>query len=390
MERVAVDVMGPFPRTDRDNRYVLAAMDYFTKWPEEYAIPDQEAETVVDALVEGMFSRFGAAETIHSDQGRNFESRVFVIMCERLGMHKTWTTALHPQSDGLVERFNRTLAQQLAILTVEHQHDWDTHLPLVLMAYRSAVQDSTSCTPALLMLERELRTPAEVVFGKPPDTPAGLPGREYTRRLQERKESAHNFARDQLEKPGMRLKRNYDVRARGRHFQAGELIWVYSPRKKKGRCPKLDCHWVGPCRVLERMGEVVYRVQRPVRGRKVALHRDRLAPYRGDRLPLQTLEPLAHSQRDDGSDTTPSHTRRPRRAGLRPLVNRSPIPTAHNSPDSLTVFPIHTPHSSLSPHSVSDAQRGGPTHQAEPPGSLPGPRPQQRRLCLIPWGEGFC
>uniref|UniRef100_A0AAV2JG64 Gypsy retrotransposon integrase-like protein 1 n=1 Tax=Knipowitschia caucasica TaxID=637954 RepID=A0AAV2JG64_KNICA len=57
MERVAVDIMGPFPRSDQGNRYVLAAMDYFTKWPEAFAIPDQEAVTVADTLVEGMFSR---------------------------------------------------------------------------------------------------------------------------------------------------------------------------------------------------------------------------------------------------------------------------------------------------------------------------------------------
>ncbi|KAI4885571.1 hypothetical protein NFI96_007362, partial [Prochilodus magdalenae] len=216
------------------------------------AIPDQEAETVADALVEGMFSRFGAAEVIHSDQGRNFESGVFSDMCERLGIQKTRTTPLHPQSDGLVERFNRTLAKQLAILTAEHQRDWDI-VPLVLMAYRSAVQDSTSCTPALLMLGRELRTPAEIVFGKPPDTPAVPPGPEYARRLQDRMESAHAFARDQLQKAGIRQKRNYDIKAKGKDFRAGDLVWVYSPKRKKGRCPKLDCHWVGPCEVLEKL-----------------------------------------------------------------------------------------------------------------------------------------
>ncbi|CAI5690254.1 unnamed protein product [Oreochromis niloticus] len=285
MERVAVDVMGPFPRTDRGNRYVLVAMDYFTKWPEAYAIPDQEAETVADVLVEGMFSRFGTAETLHSDQGRNFESKVFAAMCERLGIKKTRTTPLHPQSDGLVERFNRTLAQQLAILTSEHQQDWDYHLPLILMAYRSAVQDSTQCTPALLMLGRELRTPAELAFGKPPDAPEAPPGRDYARRLQDRLDSAHSYAREQLAKAGLRQKRNYDITTKGRHFRAGELVWVYSPKRKKGRCPKLDSSWVGPCSVLERVGEVVYRVQLPPRGRKVALHRDRMAPYRGQSLP---------------------------------------------------------------------------------------------------------
>ncbi|CAI5661042.1 unnamed protein product [Oreochromis niloticus] len=284
MERVAVDVMGPFPRTDRGNCYVLVAMDYFTKWPEAYAIPDQEAETVAEALVEGMFSHFGTAETLHSDQGRNFESKVFAAMCECLGIKKTRTTPLHPQSDGLVERFNRTLAQQLAIVK-EHQRDWDYHLPLILMAYRSAVQDSTQCTPGLLMLGRELRTPAELAFGKPPDAPEAPPGRDYARRLQDRLDSAHSYAREQLAKAGLRQKRNYDITTKGRHFRAGELVWVYSPKRKKGRCPKLDSSWVGPCSVLERVGEVVYRVQLPPRGRKVALHRHRMAPYRGQSLP---------------------------------------------------------------------------------------------------------
>uniref|UniRef100_A0A3Q1EU28 Gypsy retrotransposon integrase-like protein 1 n=1 Tax=Acanthochromis polyacanthus TaxID=80966 RepID=A0A3Q1EU28_9TELE len=190
MERVGIDILGPFPLTERGNRYVLTTMDYFTKWPEAYSLPDQEAETVVDALVAGMFSRFGVPEVIHTDQDRNFESRVFKTMCEKLGSHKTRTTPLHPQSDGLVERFNCTLAQQLAIVTAKHQRDWDTHIPLVLMAYRSAAQDSTSCSPALLMLGREIRTPAEMMVGKPPDTPSAPPGPEYVRKLQDRLESA--------------------------------------------------------------------------------------------------------------------------------------------------------------------------------------------------------
>ena len=94
---------------------------------------------------------------------------------------------------------------------------------------------------------------------------------------------------------GVRQKRNYDVHNRGRHFVAGELVWVYSPLRKKGRCPKLDSHWVGPCSVLERVGEVVYWVQLPPRGRKVTLHRDRLAPYRG-----------ASSPQTPGTPTIPS------------------------------------------------------------------------------------
>ena len=80
MERVGIDILSLFLHTERGNRYILTVMDYFTKWPEAYCLPDQEAETIVDALVEGMFSRFGVPEVIHNNQGRNFESRIFTAM----------------------------------------------------------------------------------------------------------------------------------------------------------------------------------------------------------------------------------------------------------------------------------------------------------------------
>ncbi|CAI5693182.1 unnamed protein product [Oreochromis niloticus] len=201
--------------------------------PEAYSLPDQDAETIVDALVEGMLSRFGVPEVIHTDQGKNFESRVFAAMCEKLGSHKTRTTPLHPQSDGLVERFNRTLAEQLALVTAKHQCDGDSHVPLVLMAYRSAVQDSTSCSPALLMLAREIRTPAEMMMGRPPDADGDQPGPDYARKLQDRMESAHDFARRKLISAGARQKRNYDVHSRGQHFNVGEGSGCTTPRGKR-------------------------------------------------------------------------------------------------------------------------------------------------------------
>ena len=374
MERVAVDVVGPLPRSDKGNRYVLSAIDYFTKWPEAYAIPDQEAVTVADALVEGMFSRFGVPETIHSDQGRNFESRVFASMCERLGMHKTRTTPLHPQSDGLVERFHRTLGQQLAIITSQHQRDWDDHLPLVLMACRSAMQETTSCTPSLLMLGRELRTPAELSFGRPPDSPEAPPGPEYARRLQDRLDLAHAFARKQQQQAGLRQKRNYDVRTRGRHFQAGELVWVYSPQRKKGRCPKLESQWVGPCKVLERWGEVVYRVQLPGRGRRVALHRDRLAPYRGgsqgqaEGTPASSIQPPTSHPNGDASISRPGTPGPPPPSPPELTLGPPSGPDPAEPPPSPSQSPPHGG-SNSAPGPGAPAQEGGrPRRQRRPPG----------------------
>ena len=141
MERIALDFMGPFPKTKAGNRYVL---NYFTKWTEAYALSNQEASTVASVLVNEFISRYGVPAEIHSDQGRQFESAVFTEMCQLLGIHKTRTTALHPQSDAVVERYNQTLGRQLAMFTGEHQDTWDQKMPLLLMSYRSAVPDTTS------------------------------------------------------------------------------------------------------------------------------------------------------------------------------------------------------------------------------------------------------
>ena len=159
MERVAVDIAGPFPVSASGNRYVVVLIDYFSKWPEVFPLPNQEAETVARALVDGIFCRFGVPDELHSDQGRNFESNLFRECCQLLGIRKTRTTPLHPQSDGMVECFNRTLVQEIAKRCRHGQNDWDLYIPSILLSYRSAVHEATGYTPAQLMMGRDLRLP---------------------------------------------------------------------------------------------------------------------------------------------------------------------------------------------------------------------------------------
>jgi transposase InsO family protein len=88
-------------------------VDYFTKWPEAYAIPNQEASTIAEALVMNFFCRFSIPRELHSDQGRNFESRLLQKILQHLGVSKTHTTPLHPQLDGMVERYIKTVEEHL-------------------------------------------------------------------------------------------------------------------------------------------------------------------------------------------------------------------------------------------------------------------------------------
>ncbi|GFV80815.1 retrovirus-related Pol polyprotein from transposon 412 [Trichonephila clavipes] len=157
-------------------------MDYFTKWPEAYPIPDQEASTVAEVLVQHWISRFGVPLQLNSDQGRNFDSAVCKRLCEILAIDKTRTTAfLHPQSDGMVERFNQTILNSLSLLVSSNQQDRDKKLPFFLLAFRSAVQETTGYFPSQMLFGRDIRLLADLLFSRPPDAP--LAPEEYIEKL---------------------------------------------------------------------------------------------------------------------------------------------------------------------------------------------------------------
>ena len=123
-------------------------------------------------FVHHFVSHFGVPDILHTDQGRNFESTLLkeVHVCKLLGIVKIRTTPYHPQSDGLVERFNRTLLNLLSLAASENEQEWDLHLPMVMLAYRTSVQVSTGCTSFYLMFGREARLSADVMYGLPMST----------------------------------------------------------------------------------------------------------------------------------------------------------------------------------------------------------------------------
>lgn len=278
-ERIAMDVAGPFPVTDQGNKYILVVMDYFSKWPEAYAIPNQEAETVARVVTDNWISRFGVPLELHSDQGRNFESRVFRKVCELLGIRKTRTTPLHPQSDGMVERFNGTMECHLAKVVQSNQRDWDRRLPLFLLAYRGAIHEATGQTPARVVFGKELRLPADLMFGSPTEESSTV--EDYAEQLREQLKEVHNLVRHKLQIATDRAKARYDVRANSAGFQEGDQVWLYNPRRVKGKCPKLQQNWEGPYTVIKRINDVVYRIQKTPKTKMKVVHLDRLAPYAG-------------------------------------------------------------------------------------------------------------
>jgi len=132
--------------------------DYLTKWPEVFATKDQTL-TIAELFVEEIICHHGIPGQLLSDCGAAFLSRLLREICKLLGVKKINTTAYHPQTNGLTERFNRTLTDMLAKRVERNGKDWDTHLPFVLFVYRASVQESVKESPFYLLYGCDPRLP---------------------------------------------------------------------------------------------------------------------------------------------------------------------------------------------------------------------------------------
>jgi transposase InsO family protein len=281
---MAVDVMGPLPCTDNQNEYIIVVCDYFSKYAEVYATSDHKAQTVADVIVTQFISRFGVPQQLHSDQGPEFESALFQEVCKLLEIDKTRTTPYRPQSDGLVERLNRTIQQMLAMFVNEHRNDWDDHLPYIMMAYRSSVQQSTGCTPNLLFFGREIPLPVDLMFGGPNEE-AKCPV-EYVEWVRQAMSDAYEMARENLGKSATRQEREYNRKTDARTYKVGDWVWRFYPPKAR---EKLGKGWTGPYLVIEKLSDVSYKIQLTEQAKPRVVHVDHLKRYETDSYPHNWL-----------------------------------------------------------------------------------------------------
>ena len=262
-DRVGVDIL-QLPKSSRGHQYAVVFVDYLTKWPEVFPARDQSALTVAKLLVERVICRHGVPAELLSDRGANFLSGLLQEMYMLLGIKKTNTTAYHPQTDGLVERFNRTLLDMLAKTTDGTGRDWDIQLPYVLFAYRSSVHPSTGESPFYLMHGRDPRLPTEEAMS-PPVQRYPVDATDYKTEMTTRMAAAWELARSQVKKAQNKQKEYYDRHATPQNIAKGERVFVYMPAAKSGPAWKLARPYHGPYRVVKAMegGVEVVPVDRP-------------------------------------------------------------------------------------------------------------------------------
>ena len=250
LDTVAIDILSGLPIASDGSKYILVITDYFTKWSEAYALPDAEAHTCMTAMYNGFFARFGLPRKIHSDQGRNFESKLFYELCALAGIEKSRTTPFHPRSDGQVERMNRTLLQMLRTTATDHVQNWPAYLPTIMSAYRMTVHSVTGITPNMAMLGREVLTPVTLI-AQPPNESLKTTV-QYVASFRDTMREAHNRIREATRSTAKTQKTYFDKYVKGSPFAVGELVWLYWPRPLiRQTKKKLTQLWTGPWKIKQ-------------------------------------------------------------------------------------------------------------------------------------------
>lgn len=154
---IHIDIVGPLPQSE-GYRYLLTIVDRFTRWPEAIPLKDITSATVCEHLFSAWVSRFGCPDNIYTDRGAQFTSSLFKDMAKFLDAKLHNTTSYHPQANGMVERFHRTLK---AALTCHGKIQWTKTLPSVMLGLRSMLKDDLGSSCAELVYGEPLHLPGE-------------------------------------------------------------------------------------------------------------------------------------------------------------------------------------------------------------------------------------
>ncbi|CAI6007792.1 unnamed protein product [Closterium sp. NIES-65] len=150
-DRVVIDFVGPLPVTEKGgNRYIISTMDHFTKWPECKAVRHADSATAAAFVAEKIISTHGCPLVIHTDNGQHFHGE-FGVLLEKFGIYHEFSRPNHPQSSGLIERFQRTLKGALMRLGETNPFEWDENICWVLLGYRASIHSSTKFSPFFLL-----------------------------------------------------------------------------------------------------------------------------------------------------------------------------------------------------------------------------------------------
>ena len=336
-EKVGIDTVGPFPESHRGNKYIITMVDWYSGWPEAFAVPNKSAETIGQLLLNEIFPRHGCPRVIVSDNGTEFVNYVMTNICHELNIQHVTTSPYHPEANGKTERFHRVMNEMLAKQAKDRIEDWDLCLPQVLAASRVGISDSTQHSPFYLLYTRDPVLPLDNLL-KPRRR---YQGEDFHRYALERQHAAFMKAKICLRRARALAKRSKDKTAKDDQFKVGDPVFVWNAAKKN----KLDTKWRSHYRITEQASRDTFWVKNQLTGNLKKIHAKNLGRAKLEEWPTPDPDLTKRSRAtkfvvapaaspvtsDTESDDTRNSRKKPNRRAER---RRQPRPVGTNSDQS--------------------------------------------------------
>lgn len=219
---IGMDFCGPFVSSPRENRYVLVVTDLFTRFVTAVALPSNTAEITALTLFRSIFCRFGVCSTLITDQGTHFNNHLMCALQHLLGYHHILSTAYHPQTNGVVERFNASMVVQISKLQQQHHNNWDDYLDAVVFAYNTSQHKTTKYSPFQLLFGRSPKLPID----SPPQYFSFDRPNDYFIHLQKILHVYHHQAKANIVQQQRYNKTRYDHNRRDPHYNLGDRVFT--------------------------------------------------------------------------------------------------------------------------------------------------------------------
>ena len=260
-EQIAIDTSGPFSESYEGNRYIINVIDLFSGWPESFATKSKSAETVAQILIEHIIPRHACPRVIVSDNGTEFCNAVIDQISAFFNIKHIRTSVYHPQANGKCERFNRVQNDMLSKMIDRSQRDWDTKIPSILSAYRTAKNETTKFSPFYIMYGRDPVLPMDTLLAPK----YRYQGEEYVPTMLENLHGAYHQVRHNLERSHEKNKIYYDRKAKPVNLKVGDLVYFRDPSQAT-QSSKLTSQWRPFYRIIKALSEVTFVIKDQLSG----------------------------------------------------------------------------------------------------------------------------
>nr|GEW80851.1 reverse transcriptase domain-containing protein [Tanacetum cinerariifolium] len=257
-----IDIAGPFPKGPGKVKFLIVVMDYFTKWIEAKPVATITDNHMKKLVWDNVVCRFGLPGKIISDNGKQFWDDPFKDWCEKLCIRQHFASVKHPQTNGLVERANRSLREGIKARLDARSKNWIEELPHVLWAPRTMIKSSNGDTPFSLTYETKAVIPIEICMPTLRTEEVDLVGNNEALEInldlleERREEVAIREAKSKV-----KMEKYYNLKVRNISFKPGDLVYRNNDASRVEEKGKLGSKWEGPYEVTEALGKGAYKLR---------------------------------------------------------------------------------------------------------------------------------